>query len=678
MNFFYRLVFNFDRSFSGKGRTQIIWLTAVVCFLFAVFYLISFCFVDSDFVFDSDAGDLTDRRLFVITNLFLDSGNMVAAGKIRIFAFIVSFFGLIFFGGVLISVVSNVLERRVERYRNGEISYPMSRHIVILGFDNIALSLIRQLCADPESRRYIVVQAVMPAIDVRRKILTEVSDDDAKRIIVQHGRRNAREDLESLSIWKASEIYITGEHGESDHDSTNVDSMRRIFNVCRMRMSAKPAEPVPCRVMFEYQSSFTPFQVADITKEWRDYLEFLPMNFHEEWAKRIVVDNCYFKEDAYDRKKLEKVDLPPLDYEEIGYGSNKVLHLVIVGMSRLGVAIAVQAAHSLHFPNFLRDCRLKTHITFIDSHADEEMAFFKGRYSGLFSINPARYYEEPDLGNFELHGCSGDSNFLDVEFSFIKGRVESDGVRALLSRWALDTENQLLSVAICFNVSPKSLATGLYLPEELYLKNIPVFVRQTESDALLAFLHKKGEAGYEKYSNVNPVGMMENYYSHDKRCLLRAMAVNYVYDYYYQHGQEPDSIPAIESLKKMWNELSAVNRWSNLYNAYSFAIKSRIAGVDFSKTANLDSDMVDMLSRVEHNRWNMEKLLLGFRAPTSEERCKFANDRSLVKKYKKEYFVHPCICPFDSLSQEMKANDEIIVRAMPVIERFVDGNIGML
>ena len=33
----------------------------------------------------------------------------------------------------------------------------------------------------------------------------------------------------------------------------------------------------------------------------------------------------------------------------------------------------------------------------------------------------------------------------------------------------------------------------------------------------------------------------------------------------------------------------------------------------------LDNDKITLLAEVEHNRWNMEKLLLGFRKPTAEE-----------------------------------------------------------
>lgn len=676
MNLFYRFVFNFDRSFSGKARKQLLWLLAGVGGLFIIFYITSFLLglEVSDFAFNdgNPKSENESGRLFVLTNLFLDSGNMVSVPrKIRVFAFIVSFFGIIFFGGILISVVSNVLERRVERYRNGEVYYPMFDHVIVIGFDPVALSLIRQLCATTDSRKYILVQTMQPADDVRRRILTDVSDTDARRIVVLHGRRNAKEDLEKLYLWKASGIYVVGENDETDHDSINVDCMRRIYYVCRKKLhGTAPVSPLPCYVLFENLSSFTPFQATDITRNWRNYLEFHPMNFYDEWAKRIVVDNCYWREDPKELKKAMEIELPRLDREPINADSQKVVHLVIVGMSRMGVALAVQAAHSLHFPNFLKNPELKTHITFIDPFADIEKDYLIGRYAGLFEINPPHIYEENELSSFALHACNYPENFLDVEFSFVKGRIESDAIRKLLASWANDKENQLLSVAICLNLPPAAIAAGLYLPDEIYENNIPVFVRQEESDALLSLLHKDvGDNEYQRYSHVFPIGMMQNCYTINLENRIRAMAINYVYDYYYETGKEPDSLPDFPELKRLWNTLSAAHQWSNLYHAYSINIKAHAFNIDFSKSEKIDGETLESLSIVEHNRWNVEKLLLGYRKPSAKHLKLFEKEPEAKKKYKNEHFVHTAICPFEQLSSDMKYNDTLITRALPMIVR---------
>lgn len=47
-------------------------------------------------------------------------------------------------------------------------------------------------------------------------------------------------------------------------------------------------------------------------------------------------------------------------------------------MSRMGVALGIEAARLAHYPNFMRNPKLKTRITFIDKNCHSEMKYFKG------------------------------------------------------------------------------------------------------------------------------------------------------------------------------------------------------------------------------------------------------------------------------------------------------------
>lgn len=55
------------------------------------------------------------------------------------------------------------------------------------------------------------------------------------------------------------------------------------------------------------------------------------------------------------------------------------------------------------------------------------------------------------------------------------------------------------------------------------------------------------------------------------------------------------------------------------------------------------------MAEVEHNRWNAEKLLLGYRSASDEEKAEIDRDISLKTKFKKEDFVHYDIRPFADL-----------------------------
>ena len=68
-----------------------------------------------------------------------------------------------------------------------------------------------------------------------------------------------------------------------------------------------------------------------------------------------------------------------------------------------------------------------------------------------------------------------------------------------------------------------------------------------------------------------------------------------------------------------------------------------------------------------HNRWNMEKLLLGFRKPTAEEEELIYGSKEMGDIFKKKRFVHPDIRPYDELKESSKAYDRCITAGIPLV-----------
>ena len=80
----------------------------------------------------------------------------------------------------------------------------------------------------------------------------------------------------------------------------------------------------------------------------------------------------------------------------------------------------------------------------------------------------------------------------------------------------------------------------------------------------------------------------------------------------------------------------------------------------------------DILSEVEHNRWNMERLLLGTE-PVCKEQRQQINDMLMdpdpevvktgkeMKNHLQEHFHHKDIAPYDQLLQSSKQYDTAIV-----------------
>jgi hypothetical protein len=121
----------------------------------------------------------------------------------------------------------------------------------------------------------------------------------------------------------------------------------------------------------------------------------------------------------------------------------------------------------------------------------------------------------------------------------------------------------------------------------------------------------------------------------------------------------------------MWRGLLTAHKWSNRYFADS--IKSRIRSFDLDdKVEKIDVEQIELMSRVEHNRWNMEKLLMGYRATTPLEKELIAKDLSKKSYFKKTLFAHNDIVPFDELLADASGTnaqeyDRRIMKSLPLI-----------
>jgi hypothetical protein len=257
-------------------------------------------------------------------------------------------------------------------------------------------------------------------------------------------------------------------------------------------------------------------------------------------------------------------------------------------------------------------------------------------------------------------------NFLDIEFEFIKGQAETPEIQQLLAQWAKDPQQEL-SIAICLNFPPQSMAMGLYLPDVIYDQNIPVFIRQETSSALLDMLNNRiKKESLNRYSHVYPFGMLTNCFDLDRHSTRRAQLVNYIYDFKNKYKSSPAACPSESELLDGWNKLQVALQWSNLYCADSVDLKLRSLGFGTTSPLRLTTEQIELMAEVEHNRWNMEKLLLGYRKPTpeEEEKCK---DNAVRKEYKTKRFVHTDIRPYYQLDEGTKEYDRCISECLPLI-----------
>ena len=235
----------------------------------------------------------------------------------------------------------------------------------------------------------------------------------------------------------------------------------------------------------------------------------------------------------------------------------------------------------------------------------------------------------------------------------------------------------------------QNFVMGMNMPDALYYKGVPVFICQDRSDNFVSNLRetdsaimtdgkrntysivedgklkKKVQGG--RYANIYPFGMNETAYSADEKSLERAKLINYLYST--MQSNKFQSLLALDAMSDeqiwaeandYWRGLTVALKWSNLYNAYS--LRTKLASLRSMRglqqddpsqdTKPLNDDEAEILARIEHNRWNVEKLLMGYRKPHRGEDKYAAEDEETKKALEKnkKRFIHHDIRKFSRLA----------------------------
>ena len=717
---------------------------------------------------------------------FIDPGNqhMTASVAGRKIAALIAILGFLLLNGLLISTLINWFDRRREQWINGEIRYGWLAFIrkkiaVVIGANESAPTIIKKLLGGYGEKPidYVILLTNEDVETVREQISSYLIDDEAKRVLIYNGQLDSIEEIYNLYLNKATEIYVLGESSNDDvsqsyHDTQN---MRCVHNIASYLTDKCIERKIICRVQFEYQTTYSVFQFSDLPNNIRQHLVFIPFNVYENWAQRVFVKGKYTETVKKVLPALRKVDFKPvginkvlhpiinhlqsiapknneeeriieyipLDGTGISPTSTYHVHLVIVGMSKMGVAMAIQAAQVAHYPNFSSGRKndkndvfrepspIRTRITFIDEEAEKEMNFFMGRFQNLFALSRYRYIDasgknydinEPweDAMTFDTckYKMQGD-NFIDIEWEFIKGNVQSPGVMEYLKDAALQANcslegKSLLTVAICHPLAHETIAAALYMPSEVYDNALQILVYQREaSDIVYNLSNKDGVYNHKRYAKLRPFGMQYADFTMDKENYYRSQLCNYIYTLMFDNGIDNKQIPDIlcgivlsekeeEHMRRTrdaWKVLPIFNKWSNRYLANSFETKLRSIGGNFTdiamhyeKMCSLFEENKTAMAECEHNRWNVQQLLMGFRAYKDNELIEFnrlkdnsssSNDAQAAFKEFKDKMknspekVHLNICSISmlhKLDKEAEEYDEVFNASIPAVLKCIENH----
>ena len=414
---------------------------------------------------------------------FIDPGNqhMTTSKSGRGWSALIAILGVFLLNGLLVSSIIGWIDSRKEKWLKGEVKYPCflrrKKHYVIIGGNDVVTGIIKQLIS---KNKYILIQTSRDVESFRRELFSNLTEEHQKLIIIYYGNRTSKEDVEKLYIEKAEEVYIIGEDIRTDdiesyHDTINMKCLRMISDNIR-NVERYNNNPLVCRVMFEYQTSFNILQVTDIDGK---KIDFKPFNYYETWAQNVLI--------CQELAKKENCEYLPLEgFDGIQVDQDKFVHFIVVGMSRMGLAMAIEAAHLAHYPNFCTNKR-RTRITFIDASMEQEKHFFMSRFKEMFSLACYRdvtnvsenIYRDlkayPWLNPLEdvlckSPYCNSDhlgKDFIDIEWEFINGSIENPNIQQYFADAASNADAKL-TIAICLPENSRAIAAATYLPDSVY------------------------------------------------------------------------------------------------------------------------------------------------------------------------------------------------------------------
>lgn len=636
------------------GRFVMVIINIVMLLPFVLYSISSIWNVESGG--DVESGHVAEGFWDVWYNYF-DPGNQ---REIPSWSTVFSIFGFFLLNGVMISTLTSWIDRRRQSWFDGELRYSRNAlgrqsHYVVIGGCDVAISVVREL-AERNDGSYIFILTSREASVFRRELFSEISGDERfrRRVIIYYGNSTSPDEVKNLHMDMAKEVYVVGDHVlDEEMDSYNdIKNIKCLRIIAQHRAGRKPL--LPCRVMFESHGSFSVFQYSEISSELKQIIAFKPVNYYELWAQKVLVgwqrDSKYIPLDGWDG---------------INADSDDRVHLIVVGMSKMGLAMAVEAAHLAHYPNYVTK-GIKTKITFIDKNASDEGLAFRTRFKELFALS---HWAEGRITDGELvlehnaptlHAHLG-GDFVDIEWEFINADVEDSCIQGYIRSATESTAKA--TIAFCLKNPSQAFASAIYSDRDIFSKAQQILVYNRYSDALVEELIRSESRLCNPYSNkMRAFGMADGVYCEDLAIKLEKIAQ--------RNGEEYSLIyKQLQEKGLLYNQGSGLGKsevakwWSNVYNGQMLWTKLRSwpGGV---------AGQTDVASRVEHNRWNMEQLLMGFRPMTEEEQRKVLADLSLKNDYKGRMVLLD-ICSNDRLREidpVTIAYDEGFVRILPELD----------
>ena len=411
----------------------------------------------------------------------------------------------------------------------------------------------------------------------------------------------------------------------ADYDKNPLDADNQVMDILQQIAAEIPApldgkRPL-CHLLLRSHALLHLIRIDGLRKDIEDKLEVNTFTMDDQWSQIIAMG---------------------LDREPITKQSEKTVHLVIFGMTEVAEQVAINAAHVCHHPNYLRKGHtLRTRITVVDESAFEKSREWIQRYKHLFDNCYYRFVDTKKsaaVTNTSKPMYQDREDFVDVEWEFVSASVYDNLVRDKLSKWST-APSQLLTIVFANEVTDSGLSDALHLPDSVIFAQTPVYVYMQNDKAFSQIEHTSDTP------HIIPFGMAHAGYDINVPIVKMAKCVNYIYDQCYEenekewNGRLRFSVEIDQEKKELsWAKRSGVKRMSNIYHAMTIGVKMRSMGFtedDWDKFYDMSQEDMEVLAEVEHNRWSVEELILGWRPCTDKEQQAVEADISMKEELKK-------------------------------------------
>lgn len=483
--------------------------------------------------------------------------------------------------------------------------------------------------------------------------------------LVRQCRRLGREVEHHADLAQAVDMTQCGELVllSAGDDDRVLARLHELAQACPDPDTDGPAAGDPrvlCHLVVSHDSTLQMLHQCDLAPDITAKMDVYPTAMHEVWSRQLV-----------------------LDRQPITLASDRRVHLVLFGMGEMARAVAIHAALVAHYPNYVRDHSLRTRVTVIAPGATTAMADWTACYRHLFDNS---YYRlvNPSLehGVLQLHRPTYEGrreDFVDVEWEWVDATVAHPVVQDKLTQWSRDPR-QLLTVVMAGEDCRMNIADAMQLPDAVLDGGIPVHV-YLRDDTLLRTVRLQG-----RYSGLHPFGMLDRGYDITLPWVRMARVVNHIYDQFYQanaehlHDECWQMRYAVEvdpvARDAAWARLPAVKRQSSICNALTVATKLRSIGLrddEWDQFYDITQRDMELQAQVEHNRWSVAQLILGYRPCTDNEQQMLERDISL-KPSLKSRMVHYDLRAYadlrpDETGKSVAVYDLCLCAALPLIAK---------